>query len=125
MTALIMKYPVSREIVYISQPSPGRLALDEDYPLAPGVVAATTEALGVAPKISRWSFSTNGVATVGLYGIPTVGFAPSVEELTHATEERVTEDDIITATAVCFLIRAILVDRLLNRQERQEREDRK
>jgi len=83
------------------------------------VAAATAEALGVALKISRWSFPTNGVATMGLYGIPTVGFAPTVEELTHATEERVKEDGIITptavSTAVCFLIREMLVDRFLNR----------
>ncbi len=85
--------------------------LDEDHPLVQGVAAAATEALGEAPKISRWSFSTNGVATMGLYGIPTVGFAPGLEELAHTTEERVKVDDLIKATAVYSLIPEMLIDR--------------
>jgi len=85
--------------------------LDEDHPLVQGVAAAATEALGEAPKISRWSFSTNGVATMGLYGIPTVGFAPGLEELAHTTQERVSVDDLIKATAVYSLIPEMLVDR--------------
>ena len=83
--------------------------LDEDHPLVRGVAAAAAEALGKAPKISRWSFSTNGVATMGLYGIPTVGFAPGLEELAHTTEERVSVDDLIKATAVYSLIPRYLV----------------
>jgi putative selenium metabolism hydrolase len=85
--------------------------LDEDHPLVQGVAAAATEALGEAPKISRWSFSTNGVATMGLYGIPTVGFAPGLEELAHTTQERVSVDDLIKATAVHSLIPEMLIDR--------------
>ncbi|MDH3815777.1 MAG: YgeY family selenium metabolism-linked hydrolase [Acidobacteriota bacterium] len=85
--------------------------LDEDHPLVQGVAAAATEALGEAPKISRWSFSTNGVATMGLYGIPTVGFAPGLEELAHTTQERVSVDDLIKATAVYSLIPEMLIDR--------------
>ena len=82
--------------------------LDEDHPLVQGVAAAAAEALGEAPKISRWSFSTNGVATMGLFGIPTVGFAPGLEELAHTTEERVSVEDLIKATAVYSLIPEIL-----------------
>ena len=83
--------------------------LEEDHPLVQGVAAATAEALGETPRISRWSFSTNGVATMGLYGIPTVGFAPGLEELAHTTQERVKVDDLIKATAVYSLIPGILV----------------
>ena len=83
--------------------------LDEDHPLVQGVAAAAAEVLGSQPKISRWSFSTNGVATMGLYGIPTVGFAPGREELAHTTEERVSIDDLVTATAVYSLIPEMLL----------------
>ncbi|HSN56182.1 MAG TPA: hypothetical protein VLT32_16055, partial [Candidatus Sulfomarinibacteraceae bacterium] len=54
--------------------------------------------------ISRWHFSTNGVATMGVLGIPTVGFAPGLEELAHTTQEHVGIDDLVTATAVYSLI---------------------
>jgi acetylornithine deacetylase/succinyl-diaminopimelate desuccinylase-like protein len=77
-----------------------------------GVAAAVSEALGEAPRISRWSFSTNGVATMGLYGIPTVGFAPGREELAHTTEECVFVDDLVKATAVYSLIPEFLADRM-------------
>jgi putative selenium metabolism hydrolase len=86
--------------------------LDEDHPLVQGVAAAAREALGKAPRISRWSFSTNGVATMGLFGIPTVGFAPGLEELAHTTQERVSVDDLIKATAVYSLIPGVLAANL-------------
>jgi putative selenium metabolism hydrolase len=85
--------------------------LDEDHPLVHGVADAASEVLGERPEISRWSFSTNGVATMGLYGIPTVGFAPGREELAHTTEERVRVDDLVKATAVYSLIPEVLGDR--------------
>jgi len=59
--------------------------LEEGHPLVQGVAAAAAEVLGRAPAISRWHFSTNGVATMGRLGIPTVGFAPGREELAHTT----------------------------------------
>jgi putative selenium metabolism hydrolase len=86
--------------------------LEEDHPLVQGVAAAAAEVLGEAPRISRWSFSTNGVATMGLYGIPTVGFAPGLEELAHTTRERVSIDDLIKATAVYARIPKVLIERM-------------
>lgn len=35
-----------------------------------------------------WVFSTNGVATAGMYGIPTLGFGPGDERFAHAPNER-------------------------------------
>ena len=72
---------------------------------------AAGEVLGEAPPISRWWFSTNGVATMGVFGIPTVGFAPGREELAHTTQERVSVDDLIKATAVYSLIPKYLVEK--------------
>ena len=78
--------------------------LDEDHELVRRVAAAAAEVLPAPPPISRWHFSTNGVATMGVLGIPTVGFAPGLEELAHTTEEHVGIDDLVTATAVYSLI---------------------
>jgi putative selenium metabolism hydrolase len=84
--------------------------LEEDNPLVQGVAKAAAEILGNKPSISRWHFSTNGVATSGVYGIPTVGFAPGLEELAHTTEERVLVDDLIKATAVYSRIPEVLLE---------------
>jgi putative selenium metabolism hydrolase len=83
--------------------------LDEGHPLVQGVAAAVADVLGETPRISRWSFSTNGVATMGLFDIPTVGFAPGREELAHTTEERVSVEDLVKATAVYSVIPEFLV----------------
>ena len=57
-------------------------------------LAAAGEALGRPARGSRWTFSTNGVYTAGLAGIPTLGFGPAKEEYTHSTGDRVSEEDL-------------------------------
>jgi putative selenium metabolism hydrolase len=85
--------------------------LPEHHALVQAVADATESALGVRPDISRWAFSTNGVASMGRLGIPTVGFAPGLEELAHTTDEWVAVDDLVRATAVYSLIPAVLAER--------------
>ena len=86
--------------------------LPEEHPLVEGVAAAASAVLGRRPAISRWVFSTNGVATMGRLGIPTVGFAPGREELAHTTDESVSVEDLVKATAVYSLIPGELAARL-------------
>ncbi len=52
-----------------------------------------------APRIDKWTFSTNGVTINGLYGIPTIGFGPGNEVLAHAPNEKVPIDHLVTASA--------------------------
>jgi acetylornithine deacetylase/succinyl-diaminopimelate desuccinylase-like protein len=52
-------------------------------------VAAATEALGRPPRLSRWNFSTNGVASCGLFRVPTVGFGPGDEIWAHTPDDQV------------------------------------
>jgi putative selenium metabolism hydrolase len=78
--------------------------LPEEHPVVCGTAAAVEAVLARPPAISLWPFSTNGVATMGRLGIPTVGFAPGREELAHTTGEWVAVEDLVTATAACALI---------------------
>ena len=41
---------------------------------------------------------------MGRHGIPSVGFAPGLEELAHTTEEWVAVGDLVTATAAYSLM---------------------
>jgi putative selenium metabolism hydrolase len=84
----------------------------EAHPLVQGVAAAAKDVLGRAPAISRWVFSTNGVATMGRLGIPSVGFAPGREELSHSSDEWVEVADLVAATAVYSLIPEELAQRM-------------
>ncbi len=85
--------------------------MPEDHPLVQGVAHAVESVLGEKPKIGRWGFSTNGVASMGRHGIATVGFAPGLEELAHTTGEWVAVDDLVKATAVYSVIPGILAER--------------
>ncbi|HBZ00019.1 MAG TPA: YgeY family selenium metabolism-linked hydrolase [candidate division Zixibacteria bacterium] len=53
----------------------------------------------VPPVIDKWTFSTNGVATMGLLNIPTFGFGPGQEKMAHAPNESVAIDDIVRCAA--------------------------
>ncbi len=49
--------------------------------------------------IDKWTFSTNGVAINGLYGIPVLGFGPGNEVLAHAPNEMVPINHLEKAAA--------------------------
>ncbi len=63
-------------------------------------VRAVEAVRGVRPEVGRWVFSTDGVATMGRLGIPTIGFAPANEVDAHTTEDRVRVDDLLVAAEV-------------------------
>ncbi|MCM2322371.1 MAG: YgeY family selenium metabolism-linked hydrolase [Oligoflexia bacterium] len=73
--------------------------LPENHSLVQAGAKAAEKALGHKPKISRWVFSTNGIASMGQLGIPTIGFGPAMEEDAHSTNDRVKIDDLVTAVA--------------------------
>ncbi|HXQ82129.1 MAG TPA: YgeY family selenium metabolism-linked hydrolase [Opitutaceae bacterium] len=61
--------------------------LEESSPYLACAVEAYAGALGKAPLVDKWTFSTNGVATSGLNGIPTLGLGPGNEANAHAANE--------------------------------------
>ena len=61
--------------------------LDEGSPYLRDAVEAYAGVLGRAPLVDKWTFSTNGVATAGMHGIPTFGLGPGNEVQAHAADE--------------------------------------
>jgi len=51
------------------------------------------------PRVDKWTFSTNGVAIMGIYGIPCIGFGPGNEVAAHAPDEKIAIDDLVKASA--------------------------
>jgi len=70
---------------------------DEKHQLVDAAMKTSKAAMGKA-KSGVWSFSTNGVATAGNFGIPTIGFAPGKEELSHSSKEELVLNDLLNAT---------------------------
>lgn len=62
-------------------------ALEKDSPYLRDAVAAYAGVLGKKPLVDKWTFSTNGIATAGLRGIPTLGLGPGNEIYAHAANE--------------------------------------
>jgi putative selenium metabolism hydrolase len=51
------------------------------------------------PRVGKWDFSTNGVATMGLNGVPTIGFGPGDEVHAHTTADQMPVGDLVRAAA--------------------------
>ena len=73
--------------------------LEQDHPLVTAGVEAYTSLYHKSPLVDKWTFSTNGVAINGMYGIPCIGFGPGNEILAHAPDEKVLVSDLVSAAA--------------------------
>lgn len=49
------------------------------------------------PVVDKWTFSTNGVATAGMFGIPTIGFGPANEIYAHSPQDQCPIDHLTKA----------------------------
>ncbi len=73
--------------------------LEENHKACTSAVEAFEKVLGRKPKVDKWTFSTNGVSTMGLMGIPTIGFGPANEVYAHTVQDQVPVDHLIQAAA--------------------------
>ncbi|GAC1315599.1 MAG: YgeY family selenium metabolism-linked hydrolase [Acidimicrobiales bacterium] len=71
----------------------------ESAPVRAGL-AAVESALGRHPTgTGHWVFSTNGVASMGKLGIPTIGFGPGDERYAHTVADQCPVSDLVDAMA--------------------------
>lgn len=73
--------------------------LPEDAPQTTAMVEAYRGMYG-EPKVDKWTFSTNGVAIMGRYGIPVIGLGPGREEEAHAPNEKTWKADLVQCAAI-------------------------
>jgi len=74
-------------------------AMEESSPFLKGAVEAYSGVLGKAPLVDKWTFSTNGIATAGMKGIPTLGLGPGNEVYAHAANEACPVEHLSAAVA--------------------------
>ena len=72
----------------------------EDHLLVRKAAGAVESVLGYVPRIGRWEFSTDGVYTMGVGGIPTIGFGPGEEKHAHSVDDQVRLEDVFAAARV-------------------------
>jgi len=86
--------------------------LDEGHPAVRAAVRAAAEALGRAPVLGKWVFSTNGTATCGMFGIPTVGFGPGNEIHAHTPDDQCPVGDLTRAARFYAVFPRLFVETL-------------
>jgi putative selenium metabolism hydrolase len=73
--------------------------LDEAHPYLLKATSCYKSVFDQQPVVDKWTFSTNGVATMGMFGIPTLGYGPGMEKMAHAPNEYVEIDDLVKCAA--------------------------
>lgn len=73
--------------------------LPESHVLVQAGASAARTALKRKPRIGRWVFSTNGVASMGRLGVPTIGFGPGNETVAHSAKEFVPIEHLVNSMA--------------------------
>jgi putative selenium metabolism hydrolase len=57
------------------------------------------ELFNAEPRLDKWTFSTNGVSIMGMFGIPCIGFGPGKEKEAHAPNEKTWKEDLVRCAA--------------------------
>ncbi len=73
--------------------------LEEDHPAVVCAGDVFRSLFNKEPRVGKWTFSTNGVAIMGIHGIPCIGFGPGDEVMAHAPNEKIAIDDLVKASA--------------------------
>ena len=74
--------------------------LPEDHVVTKSTEETYRSLFGREPRTDKRTFSTNGVAIQGRYGIPCVGFGPGAESQAHAPNEITWKQDLVTCAAL-------------------------
>lgn len=73
--------------------------IPETHPICGAMVSAHQALHGAKPLLDKWTFSTNGVAIMGMNRIPCIGYGPGREEEAHAPNEKISKASLLKAMA--------------------------
>lgn len=86
--------------------------IEEDHPATQALVAAYQGLFQKEPRVGKWTFSTNGVAIMGRYGVPCVGFGPGKEAEAHAPNEKTWKNHLVQAAALYAALPLVYVNKM-------------
>ena len=78
--------------------------IEEDSRYCEILLESSEKILGKRPLLDKWTFSTNGVAIMGMKNIPCIGFGPGREEEAHAPNEKILKKELFNAVKVYAII---------------------
>ncbi len=62
--------------------------------------ASSLEKIGLEPQFTAYNFCTNAAYSMGVAGVPTIGFGPSQEEMAHIPDEYIRIEPLIQAASL-------------------------
>ena len=86
--------------------------IEEDHTVTKSLVSAYKGLFKGEPVVDKWTFSTNGVAIMGRFGIPCIGFGPGHEDQAHAPNEITWKNELVQAAAMYAAIPLMYLDEL-------------
>ncbi|MFC1553059.1 YgeY family selenium metabolism-linked hydrolase [candidate division KSB1 bacterium] len=78
--------------------------MQKDHPLVKSAIKTYQDIFKVAAETGIWNFSTNGVATKGIFDIPTIGFGPGDDKYAHTPDEQIPVDHLSIAAGFYTLL---------------------
>lgn len=73
--------------------------IDQDHVVTQTAAETYTSLFKQEPHVDKWTFSTNGVSIMGMFGIPCIGFGPGKEAEAHAPNEKTWKADLVRCAA--------------------------
>ncbi len=74
--------------------------LPKESPVCAAAMETYKSLTGKEGRLDKWTFSTNGIAIMGMFGIPVVGIGPGKEAQAHAPNEITWKDDLVHCAAM-------------------------
>ncbi|MBI4811037.1 MAG: YgeY family selenium metabolism-linked hydrolase [Ignavibacteriales bacterium] len=91
--------PSWRGLTYLMKKYYPTWLLPENHPTLIAGINTYEQLFNNKPTVGRSSFSTNGVAVMGMHNIPCVGFGPGNEIYAHMTTEQIPVEHLVKAMA--------------------------
>ncbi len=101
---LLYERPSYTGIVYPVEKYFPTWVMEEDSEIVQKTANTYREVFGEEPFVDKWTFSTNGIATAGVFSIPTIGFGPANEIFAHSPDDQCPVDHLVRAAAMYALL---------------------
>lgn len=93
--------------------------IDEDHPVCETLMDTYSNLFKKKARLDKWTFSTNGVAIMGRFGIPCIGFGPGHENQAHAPNELTWKKELVDCAAMYAAIPLVYVEKYADKMPEQ------
>jgi len=91
--------------------------IPENHVVTRSAVTAYNALFEKEPRVDKWTFSTNGVSIMGMFGIPCIGFGPGKESEAHAPNEKTWKSDLVRCAAFYAALPLVYLEKLGGRTD--------